>query len=217
MASSPAPNAQEQPSSASAEQSSQAVSIPAQNTSSGDGSKSTGRKELPMDFFTFSNPSYPAPVQNWQFRPTHGMGYGTQYPAAAAAMPVSAYPNSAKSTNPFDLADDSTQSQAATFPSMATLQGAFLHVGVQPQPSPFASALPPQSPPYGMTMSPVSGAYMGQQIPNNMPNPRPQGNGSSDGGEAVFASLNPIRRSGGENSTPAASKSFSPAGGNPFW
>lgn len=46
--SSPAPNAQEQLSSASAEQSSQAVSIPAQNTSSGDGLKSTGRKELPM-------------------------------------------------------------------------------------------------------------------------------------------------------------------------
>lgn len=79
------------------------------------------------------------------------------------------------------------------------------HVGVQPQPSPFASALPLQSPPYGMTMSPgnikslllvyfrivftrkfvplyiffflvsnsiVSGAYMGQQLPNNMLNPR---------------------------------------------
>lgn len=41
---------------------------------------------FPQDFFTFSYPSYPASVQNWQFRPTHGMGYGMQYPPAATAM-----------------------------------------------------------------------------------------------------------------------------------
>ncbi|KAA8525322.1 hypothetical protein F0562_007177 [Nyssa sinensis] len=188
----------QRPSNASAEQFSQAASKLARDTSSGAGSqallavdmKSNGRKELPADLFTASYLSFPAAVPSWQMRPPHGMQY---HPTA---MPVPTFPNSAKSTNPFDLSDDSTQVQAPMFPSM-------------PQSLPYPSVVPPQSPSFEMSMSPR--AFTGQQLLNNMPLSRPQGIGGFSGSEAAFGSLNTSQQSNGTYTAPAT-----PLGGNPF-
>ncbi|XP_059644462.1 probable ADP-ribosylation factor GTPase-activating protein AGD14 [Cornus florida] len=199
------------PSSATAEQLYEAASKTAQDTSFGVGpqavqmseAKSTGRKELPADLFCGNYSSYHAPVSSWQTHPPHGMGFGMQY--HPTATPVSTFPNSAKSKNPFDISDDTTQDQAPMFPSMSPLQGAL------PMASPYASALPPQSPSNGMP--PIPNAFMGQHLPNNMPSFRPQVSGSFDGSQAAFASLNPIQQPGGGYPTPTTSSSM---GGNPF-
>ncbi|KAL7243650.1 hypothetical protein ACSBR1_015956 [Camellia fascicularis] len=110
--------------------------------------KSRGRQELPSDLFTASHSSFPAPVPSWQVHPPYGMGYGMQYHPTAMSVP--AFPNSAKSRNPFDLNDDNNQAQ-----------------GPMPQASSYGSIPPSQIPSSGMSPSP--GAFMGQQFPNNMP------------------------------------------------
>ncbi|KAK1382795.1 ADP-ribosylation factor GTPase-activating protein AGD14 [Heracleum sosnowskyi] len=217
-----APTAQKAPGYASANQSSQAVSEAAPTTASpGNGSKSTERKELPAELFTFSYPSYAAPINNWQPRPPYVVGYGMQY---APSPNVTAFHGSAKSRNPFDIGDDSGPVQGAMSSSIASFPGAIAqmspHAGLQPQPSPFAYRLPPESPSYATYMS--TGGYMGQQLPYNTSSPRPQGIGSlggNDNGNTSFASLNPIQHSTGaysNNLIPKASNSFSSAGGNPF-
>ncbi|XP_019052398.1 PREDICTED: probable ADP-ribosylation factor GTPase-activating protein AGD14 isoform X2 [Nelumbo nucifera] len=89
--------------------------------------KSSGRKELPEDLFTTTYSSVPAPVSGWQTAPPRGMAYGMQYPTA---MSVSTFPHLLKSTNPFDLNDDTSVVQAPRpmFPSMSSLQGALPHM-----------------------------------------------------------------------------------------
>ncbi|XP_059658047.1 probable ADP-ribosylation factor GTPase-activating protein AGD14 isoform X2 [Cornus florida] len=232
-----APNS-EGPSGASAEQSSQAASTLAQDPSSGTGLQEiqvaeaihSGRKELPVDLFGASYSSFPAPVPSWQMHPPHGMGFGMQY--HPTVLPVPTVPNSAKTKNPFDLDDDTTQVQAPTFPSMASLQGALpmvsapkglLHSSsfgvhppqfMQPQSSPFAFAVPSQSPSYGMAMPPRT--FIGQQLPNSTPPFRPQGIGNFGSSEAAFAFLNTMQQPSGRYPAPATPNSFSPRGGNPF-
>ncbi|KAM7459424.1 hypothetical protein LguiA_036418 [Lonicera macranthoides] len=222
--SSPSQDAQVPPPSAASEQSSQGASKLSQDTGLTDGSKSIGRKELPADLFTFSYPSHPAPVPSWQYHPSQRMGFNMQYNPAAVLM--NAFPNLARSRNPFDIGDDDTsQVRAPVFPSMSSMQGALpqVHTCLQPQSSPYPSTMPPQSPSYGMTVS--SGPYMGQQPPNNMPpSSRPQGGRSSFGSGTTdaFASLNPIISQTTPNSH-SPSNSVTPAspigggqGGNPF-
>ncbi|KAM7490331.1 hypothetical protein LguiA_033252 [Lonicera macranthoides] len=190
---SPAPNAQEPPlPNASADRSSEA-------TNSGDVAKSIGRKELPVDLFMLGYSSYTAPVPSWQFRPSYGLGYNIQY--HPNAMPISAFPNSARSRNPFDLGNDTPQIQGPMFPS-------------QPQPSPYPTAMPPHLAPYGMAMPP--GAYTGQQQPNDMPVSRPQRTSSTGSADAAFASLNPVHKSSSAYTSPNGPNSFSSMGGNPF-
>ncbi|XP_022731390.1 uncharacterized protein LOC111285942 isoform X3 [Durio zibethinus] len=103
------------------EQSSQANSKSAEETSSEVGvqplsaeTKSTGRKELPEDLFTASYMSAPAAVLGWQNGPPHGTGFGLQY--YPNAMHDAAFPSSAKA-NPFDLNSETTPAQA---PSVRT-------------------------------------------------------------------------------------------------
>ncbi|CAL5363540.1 unnamed protein product [Camellia sinensis] len=99
---------------------------------------------------------------------------------------VLAFPNSAKSRNPFDLNDDNNQAQGPMLPSMLPVQGALPNLSaptallqtadthsshlMQPQASSYGSIPPSQIPSSGMSPSP--GAFMGQQFPNNMPFPR---------------------------------------------
>ncbi|XP_059318662.1 probable ADP-ribosylation factor GTPase-activating protein AGD14 [Lycium ferocissimum] len=178
------------------------------NTSPSNDPKSIGRKELPADLFTMSYPPLAAAVPGWQFPPHSAMAYGMQY--HPAAMAISAPPNSARSRNPFDIGQDGPQVQGPEFPSMLPMQAA-LPTNIQPQPLPYALAMPPQTTNYGMTIP--GGAYIGQQIPNNMALARPQGNTSIGKDDSAFASLNPLQQS---NPAPAASNSFSSVGGNPF-
>ncbi|KAJ8543086.1 hypothetical protein K7X08_005609 [Anisodus acutangulus] len=190
-------------------QPSQAASVTAPNTSPSNDPKSIGRKELPADLFTMSYPPLAAAAPGWQF-PTHGMAYDMQY--HPAAMAVSALPNSAKSRNPFDIGQDGPQVQSPAFPSMLPMQAALpTNVQPQPQPLPYALAMPPQTANYGMTIP--GGAYVGQQIPNNMALTKLQGNTSFGKDDSAFASLNPLQQS---NPAPATSISFSSVGGNPF-
>ncbi|KAK4364957.1 hypothetical protein RND71_016315 [Anisodus tanguticus] len=203
----PTGNAEAPPTNPSFLQPSQPAAMTALNTSPSNDPKSIGRKELPADLFTMSYPPLAAAAPGWQL-PRHGMAYGMQY--HPAAMAISALPNSARSGNPFDIGQDGPQVQAPVFPSMLPMQAA-LPTNVQPQPLPYALAMPPQTANYGMTIP--GGAYVGQQIPNNMALAKPQGNTSFGKDDSAFASLNPLQQS---NPAPATSNSFSSVGGNPF-
>ncbi|XP_022860817.1 probable ADP-ribosylation factor GTPase-activating protein AGD14 isoform X2 [Olea europaea var. sylvestris] len=198
------------------EEPSQASSKPTKDTGLGDASKSIGRKELPVDLFTFNHMASASAVPSWQVRVPHGMGYGMQFYPAAMSMDPST--NSAKPRNPFDLGDEQPQIQAAMFPAMESLHGALPNmaplVGLQPHPSsPYASALASQVSPYGVHIPP--GAYTGQQLLHNPQLTRPQEISPKFGsGEDAFASLNPVQKSKGRDSSPAPP--FPSTGGNPF-
>ncbi|CAM0946199.1 unnamed protein product [Alopecurus aequalis] len=71
--------------------SSQGTSGVQDGTSSGD-SKSSGRKPLPVDFFTSLYPSAAQTMPGWQRAPQSGMGFAMQYPAG---MGMQAYPPTA--------------------------------------------------------------------------------------------------------------------------
>lgn len=213
-----APTAQS-PSSDSAKDSSQASSKVAQNNNSGVGlqalqveAKPIERKELPVFLFTSSFSPFTAPVPSWQTSAPHGMVYSMQYHPNAVPMP--AFPNSAKSRNPFDLDDESTQAQVSMFPPMLPWHDTHSSQLMQPQASPYASTVSPQLPSYGMSMSPS--AFVGQQLPNSMPFSGPQGISCVSGGEAAFASWNPIQQPSSRFLAPTTSNPFSSTGGNPF-
>ncbi|XP_024029649.1 probable ADP-ribosylation factor GTPase-activating protein AGD14 [Morus notabilis] len=155
------------------EQSSQSVSRTVQDTSVGVESeplpvetKSSTRKELPADLFTTSFLPITTPVSCWQTGPPHGMGFN-YYPNI---MPVPAFPNPAKSKNPFDINDERTQVQATPFPSMGSLLGAPVGVLSAPTGLLHGSSLGPYSSPLNApsgTALPPS-AYIGQEGHNNI-------------------------------------------------
>ncbi|KAF8400763.1 hypothetical protein HHK36_014063 [Tetracentron sinense] len=215
-------------------QSSQAVSKLTQGNSSEVESqpfrveeKSSGRKEIAEDLFTAIYPSAPVPVPGWQTGPSRGMGYSMQYPTTAH-MPN--FSHSSTSTNPFDLNNEPTTVYAPTFPSMVSLQGALPNMSapssllctsslgthspqwMQPQSPSYASAMPPQTPSYPSAMPPS--AYMGQQVPSNMPPYGHQGVGGFGSDGAGF--LNTNQQLAGRYSAPTTLNSFSSVGGNPF-
>ncbi|KAJ1393502.1 Arf-GAP domain and FG repeat-containing protein 1 [Sesbania bispinosa] len=178
--------------------------------------KPSGRNELPEDLFTVKYSSFPAPVPGWQMGQPPSMGISTQY-NNMAAMPSFLPPS--KSTNPFDVNNEPTPVQAPTFPSMSSLQSALPSVTPPatmqpsnmgnlslpwkpPSSSSYVSVLPPQAQTLASAMGP--GAYMGQQMPTNIPMPRHQGIGNFGTEGAAFGF-----------STPATPNPF-PAGGNPF-
>ncbi|XP_022731389.1 probable ADP-ribosylation factor GTPase-activating protein AGD14 isoform X2 [Durio zibethinus] len=216
------------------EQSSQANSKSAEETSSEVGvqplsaeTKSTGRKELPEDLFTASYMSAPAAVLGWQNGPPHGTGFGLQY--YPNAMHDAAFPSSAKA-NPFDLNSETTPAQAPSFPSMASLLGALTSVqdstglshtpsvdshssGMASQSSYLASLMTPKSP---FTSSMPSSAYVGDQSRIGVPPSRPQGIGGFGSDEFTSGSLNTTQRPKGGHSASNPPTSFHTTGANPF-
>ncbi|KAJ6862385.1 ADP-ribosylation factor GTPase-activating protein AGD14 [Populus alba x Populus x berolinensis] len=188
---------------------SQDVSTPAHESNSDAKSKplasetkSGGRMELPVDLFTATIPT-PGPIPGWQIPPPYGMGFNMQY--YPNATPVPAYPNTAKSTNPFNLNGESTSVQAPPFPSIGNM-----HSGLPMH----TSALPPQSPPYASAMP--YGGYMGQQAYMNLPNSRPQGPGDLGSEGFPFGSLDMAQQPTNEYLLPTSSSSLPSRGGNPF-
>ncbi|KAI9393514.1 hypothetical protein POPTR_006G246100v4 [Populus trichocarpa] len=189
---------------------SQDVSKPAQESNSEAQSqplpsetKSSGRKELPADLFTGTYSPAPDPIPGCQICPPYGMGFNMQY--YPNAMPVPAFPNIAKSTNPFDLNGDTTSVQPLPFPSMGNLHGTLpVHTSAMPPHSlSFASAMP-------------YGGYMGQQADTNLPHSRPHGP-CDFGSEGVpFGSLNMAQQPTGGYLLPTSSSSLRLKGGNPF-
>ncbi|KAK1307074.1 putative ADP-ribosylation factor GTPase-activating protein AGD14 [Acorus calamus] len=133
-------------------------------------SKPTGRTALPEDLFTLSYPPAPQGVPGWQIGAHHSMAYGMQYPSTAVN-----YPQSSKSTNPFDLGNEQRLVHSHTFPSMASLQGALPNVAAPPPQlihsssfgGPSQQWMPLQQPSYPSTVP--SGPYMPQQALNIMP------------------------------------------------
>ncbi|KAL6974365.1 hypothetical protein U1Q18_028547 [Sarracenia purpurea var. burkii] len=227
-----APNTQV-PSNLPAAQTSQMVSKPAQEVTSGviKEAKPTGRKALPEDLFAPTYPTYPssAPFPVWQTGPSHGFGFNMQY---NTGMPMQTFPQSSKPANPFDLNNEISTVQAPTFPSMASLQGALPNVTAPsgllrtsslgtPSPtwmsshSSYLPAMIPQTPSFASAMPPS--AY-GQQMPNNLI-PRQQAVVGFGNEVAAFGSSNPNQQHqqvGRMYSAPATPNTFSTVGGNPF-
>ncbi|CAK7353450.1 unnamed protein product [Dovyalis caffra] len=223
---------------------SQSVSKPAQESNSEAKSQhlpsetnSSGRKELPMvvallymDLFSGTYSPPPGPIPGWQICPPYGTGFNMQH--YRNAMLVPAYPNPAKSTNPFDLNGDTTSAQAPPFPSMGNLHGALpMHTSAMPPQSlSFASAMP-----YGKFTSvylqylPISdphlelifncyilGGYVGQQAYMNLPHSRPQGPGNFGIEGVPFGSLNMAQQPTSGHLLPTFPSSHPSKGGNPF-
>ncbi|XP_061344978.1 probable ADP-ribosylation factor GTPase-activating protein AGD14 isoform X2 [Gastrolobium bilobum] len=186
---------------------------------------SSGRNELPEDLFTVKFSSFPAP--GWQMRQPPGMGISIQYNNVA---PMPNFPQPSQSTNPFDVSNEPIPVQAPTFPSMSSLQGALprltpsatmhpsnmanLSLAWNPSSSSsYVPVLPPQAQTLASAMGP--GAYMGLQMPTNMPMPRHQGIGDFGTEGAAFGFSNPDQQLTGKLSTRVTPNPF-PAGGNPF-
>ncbi|KAE7998770.1 hypothetical protein FH972_003281 [Carpinus fangiana] len=106
------------------------------------------------------------------------------------------------------------QPQASSYASTLPPQAPPYAPALPPQAPPYASAWPPQAPPYASAMPPS--AYMGQQVPSNMPYSRHQGVGGFGNDGAAFGSLNMDQQLAGRFSAPATPNPFSSVGGNPF-
>ncbi|XP_057985920.1 uncharacterized protein LOC110641656 isoform X3 [Hevea brasiliensis] len=216
------PNAQG-PDSASAEFTHDVTKV-AQESSSGVKSqqlpvetKSIGRKEL----FTASYSPATGSIPGWQSALPYGMGFGMQYYPNAA--PVVKYLNHAKSSNPFDLNDETTSVQVSPaaltnvsvprnlLPSTSIDKNSLGLMATQ-APS-YASAMPLQSSSFA---SPTSGAYMGQQLHMNTQPSRPQGAAGAYDTDAHFGSQNITQQSSSGYPLPSAPNSLPSMGGNPF-
>lgn len=190
----------------------------------------TVKQELPEDLFTTNYSSFPAPNPGWYAAPQYGMGFNPQY-NIVAPLPTPTFPQSSKSSNPFDVHNEPTSAQATTFPSMGSLQGALPNVAAPaggilrtsslgtPQPtwmspqSSHPSAMPPQAQSYAPAMP--LGSYMGQ-VPLNMPPRQQQGVVGFGFETASFGPLHPNQHQTGLYSAPATPNTFSSVGGNPF-
>ncbi|KAJ7969636.1 Arf GTPase activating protein [Quillaja saponaria] len=186
----------------------------------------SSRKELPEDLFAAMHSSYPAVVPGWQMGPPHGMVISPQY-----NNPMSSFPQSSKSANPFAFSSEPPPVQAPTFPSMSSLQGALPsllpHSGLMhtsslgtpspawvPQLSSYGSALSPLAPSQASAIAPR--AYLGQQVATNVPLPGHQGLGGFVTEGAAFGFSNPDQHLAGRFSAPSTPNPFSSVGGNPF-
>ncbi|GMH18929.1 hypothetical protein Nepgr_020770 [Nepenthes gracilis] len=189
--------------------------------------KSSGRKELPEDLFTTKYLSFHAPASVWQGGLAPGMGFPVQY-NSVAFMPT--FPQSTKSSNPFDLGSEAFPAQVATFPSMAPLQAVLPNVApptglvrtsslgtatptwMPPQQSSYPAAVLPLAPSFASAMAP--GTHMGQPGFGNLSSSRHQGLGGVGNEVASLRSLNPNFDLGGKF-TPAPNLNPS-LSGNPF-
>ncbi|XP_010532839.1 PREDICTED: probable ADP-ribosylation factor GTPase-activating protein AGD14 [Tarenaya hassleriana] len=182
--------------------------------------KPSGRKELPVDLFTATYPSYHAAAHGWQAGPPHGMGFGMQQYNTAMFQNFQQPP---KSMNPFDFGNEPTpQTQTATqFMSMSSLQGALPPMGMTRTSSlgtVSQASMPPQAHhhlPSGISYqvpshpSALPPRFMSPQMPGNMP---PSIVNTIEGGPYGGTTQH---FSGPFSGPPSNPPSF-PTGGNPF-
>ncbi|KAJ1418601.1 ARFGAP/RecO-like zinc finger [Sesbania bispinosa] len=167
--------------------------------------KPSGRKELPEDLFTVKYSSFPAPVLGWQMGVPHGMGISMQYNNVVFPS-MSSLQGSLPSVPPSGAMQPSNLGHPphAWTPAPSTLQGALpsippssvmhpsslgnpSHAWTPPLSSSYVSVLPAQAQPHASTSGPR--AYMGQQMPSNIPMPRQEvGNLGTEG--ALFGLAN---------------------------
>ncbi|KAK4344239.1 hypothetical protein RND71_037333 [Anisodus tanguticus] len=126
--------------------------------------KSIGRKELPADLFAVNYSSIPGAFPGWHTGPQHGFGFAMQY---NMSMATNALPQPSKSANPFDVINVPI-SQAPTFPSMASLQGALPNMAAPTglvrtsslgAPTSHPPAMPQQAPSYASAIPPDRQEY----------------------------------------------------------
>ncbi|KAE9607544.1 hypothetical protein Lal_00026757 [Lupinus albus] len=193
--------------------------------------KPNGRTELPEDLFTVKYSPFPGPAPGWQMGAPLGMGTSIQYNNTVVPLqPIRSFPQPSKSSNPFDVSNEPTPVQAASFPSMSSLEGVLPSVTTSgtvhpsslgntsfawnpPLSSSYVSVLPPQAQTLVLAVAP--GAYMGQQMPTNTSMPRYQGIQSFGADGAAFGISNPDQQLNGRLSIPTTPNPF-PAAGNPF-
>ncbi|KAJ8527932.1 hypothetical protein K7X08_015383 [Anisodus acutangulus] len=180
--------------------------------------KSIGRKELPADLFAVNYSSIPGAFPGWHTGPQHGFGFAMQY---NMSMATNALPQPSKSANPFDVVNVPI-SQAPTFPSMASLQGALPNMAAPTglvrtsslgAPTSHPPAMPQQAPSYASAIPP--GLYMGHQVAGSMPQ-RPPGVSSFGFDGVAFGALNSNQQQGGLYYEPPTQNTYSSSGGNPF-
>ncbi|KAG8635834.1 uncharacterized protein LOC110603331 isoform X2 [Manihot esculenta] len=178
--------------------------------------KSIERKELPADLFAASYSPVTGSIPGWQSALPYGMGFSTQY--YPNAVPVLPYPNQAKSSNPFDLNNESTSAQD----SPAAPANVLVPRNLMPATGIDTNSLGLMAPSYASVLpsspfaSPNSGAYMGPQVHMNGQPSRLQGAAGGYGTDAYFGSLNMDHQSSGGYSLPSAPNSLPSMGGNPF-
>ncbi|XP_031488619.1 probable ADP-ribosylation factor GTPase-activating protein AGD14 isoform X2 [Nymphaea colorata] len=120
------------------------------------------RKALPEDIFTLYAAG-PVPVFGWQPRPHIGLNFGGHHPNA---VPMSIFPESSRSTNPFDFATEPATSPVTTFPSMSPLQRPLPTMNLSSSSAPNPQWMPSQS--LAIPMSPSAGCYMAQHPPSRL-------------------------------------------------
>ncbi|XWS73047.1 hypothetical protein CRYUN_Cryun02cG0092100 [Craigia yunnanensis] len=231
--SSPMHNAQ-QSSNVSTQQSSQATSKSAKETSFEVGvqplsaeTTPSGRKELPEDLFTASYVSAPVAIPGWQNGLPYGTGFSLQY--YHNSMHAAALPSTSKA-NPFDLNSDTSPAQSPPFPSMTSLLGALPSVQdptglsntlsfdahsseMASHSSYLASLMTPESP-FNSAMP--SSADVGDQSHIAVPSSRPEGIGGFGSDEFISGSLSTAPRPTGRHSASNPPNSFPTMGANPF-
>ncbi|KAL9672189.1 hypothetical protein QQ045_028439 [Rhodiola kirilowii] len=188
-----------------------ASNAPAETTATGRNEHPT-RKELPSDLFSLSYP----PVASWQTGQPHPMSFGMHY--HPSAYQTAGFPNSNISTNPFDLSDSgrSGPDQTEMFPSMASTQGNLPSV---PVPGGFLT-----TPIHGTQLTPhalyssVPGAHIGHRHPPPAESPiGPQGIGAAGISSGFdFSSLGSTQPASNKSSAPMSQNSLPSTGGNPF-
>ncbi|KAG8070329.1 hypothetical protein GUJ93_ZPchr0006g44148 [Zizania palustris] len=201
-----------------------------QEAASSTDSRSIGRKELPVDFFTSLYPPAAPTMAGWQRASQFGMGYAIQYPTAmgmqaypqaifpqpAYQQPVylqHAYSQPAKASNPFDLGNDPAPVQphaplprplgASPVMTPPTLLGtsSFGILPQQPQQL-YQSSAPPNH-------------YMMQQVPNNMSEQLPNGMLPLQQGGLGYLNMG-FDQQGAPRYSQPSTPPYGSVGGNPF-
>ncbi|CAN6442162.1 unnamed protein product [Victoria cruziana] len=172
--------------------------------------KTVVRKALPEDIFTLYAVA-PVSISGWQPRPHMGLNLGGHQPTA---MPLSVFPESSKSTNPFDFATEPAQGPVITFPSMSPLQATLPNMNMSSCSAPNLQWVSSQS--LALPLSPGAGCYTVQHSPSSLEAMGQIGIRSFINDGAVQVPRGPGHQSAHGGLQQSVMDSFTSPGGNPF-
>lgn len=217
--------------------SSQGTSGIQEATSSAD-DKSSGRKPLPVDFFTSLYPSAAPTMPGWQRAPQFGMGFAMQYPPGMLqggypqaafsqpayqqtyqqplyqqpAYPQHSYPQPAKASNPFDLGNEPAQAHTPLSGPLGASAGATPETLLGTS----SFGVPPRQPQQLYQSSAPQNHYMMQHVPNNMPGQLPNNMLPRQQGGPGSLGIGYDQQAAPRYSQPSTPPSYGAVGGNPF-
>ncbi|KMT16901.1 hypothetical protein BVRB_2g043740 isoform C [Beta vulgaris subsp. vulgaris] len=177
--------------------------------------KAAGRTELPAELFASPYQLNSMSSSVWQPGPNYGMGFHMHYYPPQVQIPL--IPNVAKSTNPFDTNDNIAQPDVNMFASKGTLQSGLPNV-FSPAGMSHITSSGPHFPGFAPTVSPAcpAGAYMSQQLFQNMSPNSIQGTSGFGGGVGSTLPLHSNQHIPYRYPAPTDQSSFPKGGGNPF-